>query len=362
MRHLNFSGEEILETINMVRTEQLDIRTITVGISLFDCVSDSCDGLCRNVYDKVERVARDLRRVSAEISQEFGLPIINNRIAVTPVSLIAGRSGRQELLRIAETLDRAAHAVNVDFIGGFSAQVEKGMTQIDANLFAAIPEALAATKRVCASVNVGSTRAGLNMDAIADIGRIIKRTAELTGDGEFDRLRQARRVLQCGRGQSVHGRSVSRRQRARVRRQCRGQRPRRRAQGHQGGRRRRFRHAGFDHSPDRVQDHPRRRAGRANRRGPIGAAVRHRRSVAGANSGRGRQRRADIGGNRIGQRRHARLDGGARAAQRRREEGRRHGVELCRRTFRRLHPAVGRRGNDRSGANAARSPSTSSKP
>ena len=180
MRHLNFSGEEILETINMVRTEQLDIRTITVGISLLDCVSDSCQGLCRNIYDKVERITRDLRRVSAEIAEEFGLPIINNRIAVTPISLIAGRSTPAELLRIAETLDRAAHAVNVDFIGGFSTSVEKGMTQVDANLFAAIPEALAATKRVCASVNVGSTRAGLNMDAIADIGRIIKRTAELT--------------------------------------------------------------------------------------------------------------------------------------------------------------------------------------
>ena len=180
MRHLNFSGEEILETIQMVRTEQLDIRTITVGISLLDCVSDSCDGVCRNVYDKVEKIARDLRRVSAEISQEFGLPIINNRIAVTPIALIAGRSTPDELLRIAETLDRAAHAVDVDFIGGFSTNVEKGMTQVDANLFAAIPEALAATKRVCASVNVGSTRAGLNMDAIADMGRIIKRTAELT--------------------------------------------------------------------------------------------------------------------------------------------------------------------------------------
>ncbi len=181
MRQLTFSGEEILETINMVRTEQLDIRTVTVGISLLDCVSDSCDRLCRNVYAKVERTARDLRRVSAEISQEFGLPIINNRIAVTPISLIAGRSDRQDLLRIAATLDRAAHAVNVDFIGGFSAQVEKGMTAADASLLAAIPEALAATRRVCASVNVGSTRAGLNMDAIAEMGRIIKRTGELTG-------------------------------------------------------------------------------------------------------------------------------------------------------------------------------------
>jgi uncharacterized protein len=180
MRHLNFSGEEILETITMVRTEQLDIRTITVGISLLDCVSDSCDGLCRNIYAKVERVARELRRVSKDISAEFGLPIINNRIAVTPVSLIAGRAGPQELLRIAETLDRAAHAVDVDFIGGFSAHVEKGATQLDANLLTALPQALAATERVCASVNVGSTRAGLNMDAIATIGGIVKRTAELT--------------------------------------------------------------------------------------------------------------------------------------------------------------------------------------
>jgi uncharacterized protein (UPF0210 family) len=119
MRHLNFSGEEILETITMVRTEQLDIRTITVGISLLDCVSDSCEGLCRNVYEKVERVARDLRRVSADISQEYGLPIINNRIAVTPVSLIAGRCGPLELQRVAETLDRAAHDVKSISSAGF---------------------------------------------------------------------------------------------------------------------------------------------------------------------------------------------------------------------------------------------------
>ncbi|HWW36334.1 MAG TPA: PFL family protein [Xanthobacteraceae bacterium] len=182
MRHLNFSGEEILETITMVRTEELDIRTITVGISLLDCVSDNPDTLCRNVYEKIERVARNLRRVSAEISEEFGLPIINNRIAVTPVSLIAGRSRPEHLLRLAETLDRAAHDVDVDFIGGFSAHVEKGMTGIDANLFAAIPQALATTGRVCASVNVGSTRAGLNMDAIAAMGGIIKHAAELTAE------------------------------------------------------------------------------------------------------------------------------------------------------------------------------------
>lgn len=186
MRHLSFSGEEILETIDMVRAEQLDIRTITVGISLFDCVSDDCDALCRKIFEKITATARDLRQVSAAISQEFGIPIVNNRVAVTPVSLIAGKSGAAELLKIAETLDRAAQTVNVDFIGGFSAHVEKAMTGIDAELVTAIPAALAGTKRLCASVNVGSTRAGLNMDAIAKMGRVVKETASLSAaDGSI---------------------------------------------------------------------------------------------------------------------------------------------------------------------------------
>ncbi len=182
MRHLGFSGEEILETISMVRTEQLDIRTITVGISLLDCVSEQPETLCRNIYDKVTGITRNLRAVSQALSREFGIPIVNNRIAVTPVSLIAGRCGPDELLRIAETLDRAAHEVDVDFVGGFSAHVEKGMSPADQALIAALPRALAATKRVCASINVGSTRAGLNMDAIAAMGRVIKEAAALTAD------------------------------------------------------------------------------------------------------------------------------------------------------------------------------------
>lgn len=186
MRHLNFSGEEVIETISMVRTEQLDIRTITVGISLFDCVAGDAETLCRRIFDKITRVAGDLRRVSGELAREFGLPIVNNRIAVTPISLVAGTCGEADLRRVAETLDRAAAAVNVDFIGGFSAHVEKGATPVDARLIAALPEALAHTRRVCASINVGSTRAGLNMDAIAEMGRTVKRTAELTAaDGSI---------------------------------------------------------------------------------------------------------------------------------------------------------------------------------
>lgn len=180
MRHQSFSGEEILETIDMVRTEQLDIRTLTVGVSLFDCVSQSSDTLCRNIFEKVTRTAKNLRHVSRQLEREFGLPIVNNRVAVTPISLIAGASSNVDFLRIAQTLDRAASELDIDFIGGYSASVEKGITRADAHLMASLPEALAATERVCSSVNVASTHSGLNMDAIADIGPIIRNIAQMT--------------------------------------------------------------------------------------------------------------------------------------------------------------------------------------
>ncbi len=180
MRYLNFSGEEILETIRMVRTEKLDIRTVTIGISLLDCVSHNCEKLCDNIYSKINSVAQDLLRVTAEISEEFGIPIVNNRIAVTPISQIAGNCEVGDLVKIAETLDQAGHAVGVDFVGGFSAHVEKRATPVAKALIEALPSALCATKRVCASVNVGTTRAGLNMDAISQMGQAIKLVAAAT--------------------------------------------------------------------------------------------------------------------------------------------------------------------------------------
>jgi uncharacterized protein len=195
MKHLSFSGEEIIETIQMVRTERLDIRTVTIGISLLDCVSDDPARLSRNIFDKVTTIARDLRRVCSDLSLEFGIPIVNCRIAVTPISLIAGKCGPDQMLDIARTLDRAAHELEVDFIGGFSALVEKGATTADAATIGAIPRALASTQRVCASVNIGSTRAGLNMDAIAKMGLIIRETAELTADR--DSIGCAKLVVFC---------------------------------------------------------------------------------------------------------------------------------------------------------------------
>lgn len=182
MHSLRFSAEEIIETIDMVKVERLDIRTITIGISLLDCVADGVGPLCERIYDKVTRVAANLTRTSRAIGAEFGIPIVNNRISVTPISLVAGRAGPDEFVAIARTLDRAADELGVDFIGGFSAQVEKGMTSGGKNLIASIPQALAATKRVCSSVNIGTTKAGLNMDAVAMMGRTVKETATLTAE------------------------------------------------------------------------------------------------------------------------------------------------------------------------------------
>lgn len=182
MRTLNYSAEEIVETIDMVRVERLDIRTVTIGISLFDCVGSDTATLCERIYNKVTKVAAELTRTTRDIGQEFGLPIINNRVSVTPISLVAGQADVDGFVQIAQTLDRAADTLGIDFIGGFSAHVEKGMTGADHNLIAAIPRALAETKRVCSSINIGSTKAGLNMDAVALMGRTIKESAALTAD------------------------------------------------------------------------------------------------------------------------------------------------------------------------------------
>ncbi len=174
--------KNILETISMIREENLDIRTVTMGISLFDCVSDEKDKLCRNVYEKIMRRAEKLVPTACEIEKKYGIPIINKRIAVTPAALIGGQLPEEGYLQLAETLDRAAAELGVNFIGGFGAMVQKGMTVGAERLLRVIPEALAGTERVCSSVNVATTKAGINMDAIALTGGIIKKTARLTAD------------------------------------------------------------------------------------------------------------------------------------------------------------------------------------
>ena len=171
---------EILETIKMIDEEYLDIRTITMGISLLDCMDPDIHVSCQKVEEKICRLAKDLVKVGREIESEFGIPIVNKRVSVTPISIVAGACNDKDYVEFAKTLDKAAEELGIDFIGGFSALCQKDYTKGDEILIKSIPEALACTNKVCASVNVGSTRSGMNMDAIKEMGQIVKQTAELT--------------------------------------------------------------------------------------------------------------------------------------------------------------------------------------
>ena len=176
---VNFN--DIMETITMIQSENLDIRTITMGISLMDCADSDIDRSCEKIYDKICSRAGNLVAVGETIEKKYGIPIVNKRISVTPVSLLEAVSGG-DAVKYARVLDKAAKTVGVNFIGGFSALVQKGFSAGDRELIEAIPQALSETELVCSSVNIGSTRAGINMDAAALMGRVVKKTAELTAD------------------------------------------------------------------------------------------------------------------------------------------------------------------------------------
>jgi hypothetical protein len=175
---------EVSETNKMIEHEKLDVRTITLGISLLDCCDSDLDALNAKIYNKITRVAKNLISVGADIEREFGIPIVNKRISVTPIALIGSSACKtpKDFVTIAKTLDRAAKTVGVNFLGGYSALVSKGMTQAEENFIRSIPEALASTEMICSSVNIGSTKTGINMDAVKLMGEIVKETAELTKD------------------------------------------------------------------------------------------------------------------------------------------------------------------------------------
>lgn len=174
---------DIMETITMIQDENLDIRTITMGISLLDCCDGDIDRSCDKVYEKVYRCAKDLVQTGCDIEQKYGIPIINKRISVTPIAMLVGASGGDPV-KYALTLDRVAKDVGVNFIGGFSALVHKGFSPGDRELIEAIPRALSCTEFVCSSVNIGSTKSGINMDAVRTMGRIIRETAEMTAGNQ----------------------------------------------------------------------------------------------------------------------------------------------------------------------------------
>ena len=174
---------EILETISMVKEQNFDVRTITIGIDLHDCIHPDIDVLNQNIYNKITRIGKDLVKTAHELSLQYGVPIVNQRISVTPIAQIAAATKADSYVSIAQTLDRAAKAIGVSFIGGFSALVQKGMSPSDEVLIRSIPEAMKVTDIVCSSVNIGSTKAGINMDAVKLVGEIIKETAEITSEG-----------------------------------------------------------------------------------------------------------------------------------------------------------------------------------
>ena len=173
---------EVFETNKMIEKENLDVRTITMGISLLDCADSNLDVLCQNIYDKICRQAKDLVKTGEDISREFGIPIVNKRIAITPISLVGGSACKtpDDYVKVAKVLDRAAKTVGVNFLGGYSAVVSKGMSKSDELLISSIPKALAETDFICSSINVGSTKTGINMDAVKLMGEIVKQTAEAT--------------------------------------------------------------------------------------------------------------------------------------------------------------------------------------
>ncbi len=173
---------DILETITMIQDENLDVRTITMGISLLDCCDSDIDRACTRVYDKIARYAKDLVKTGEQIEKEFGVPIINKRIAVTPIAMIAAACDKRDPVKLAVTLEKAAQTCGVNFIGGYSALVQKGFSPGDRELIESIPEALAVTEHVCSSVNIASTKAGINMDAVGLMGEVVRRTAKRTAD------------------------------------------------------------------------------------------------------------------------------------------------------------------------------------
>ncbi len=173
--------QDILETINMIRAENLDIRTITMGISLLSCANSDIHTSCDKIYEKICRQAEHLVKTGENIEKEYGIPIIHKRISVTPISMLVAASGGDPVL-YAKTLEKAAQTVGVNFIGGFSALVQKGFAAGDEALIQSIPEALAETEHICSSVNIGSTKAGINMDAVATMGQIVRKAAEITAD------------------------------------------------------------------------------------------------------------------------------------------------------------------------------------
>ena len=335
---------EILNTIEMIKHQCLDIRTITLGISLKDCMSEDMGRAICKIKEKILRKAENLVKTGEEIEAEFGIPIVNKRISVTPISIIGEPTGAVDYAPFAVALDEVGKEVGVDFIGGFSALVHKGMTPGEKNFILSIPEALSKTDIVCSSVNVGTTRAGINMDAVALMGRVVKEAAERTADKGG--IGAAKLVVFCNAVEDnpFMAGGVSRHRRGRLRGERGRQRPGGCICGHQGYA---GREPGRNCRADQengVSHHPHGRT--CGQRGfeKARGGIWHCGPFACADPGPGRQRRPDTRSHGHQNLRRLRHDGGAGAVKRRGQEGGRDGQLQRGRVIRRVYPGERGRG------------------
>ena len=177
---MNLLPDEILETIDMIEMQNLDVRTVTMGISLLDCIETSAEKTAENIYNKIVKNGKDLVKIADEVASKYNVPIVNKRVSVTPIAIIGNATDATDYTIFAKALDKAAKEIGIDFIGGFSALVDKGFTKGDLRLIESIPAALSQTDRVCSSVNVGSTKSGINLDAVKMMGKTVKELANLS--------------------------------------------------------------------------------------------------------------------------------------------------------------------------------------
>ena len=200
--------DEILSTIGMLHGEHLDVRTVTLSLNVNDCAAPSVPLMCTKLHRKIVSHAGRLVEICGKVGSKYGIPIINKRLAISPIATILAGHGHNAAVQVAKTLDEAAEECRVDFVGGFSALVQKGITRADENVIESLPEVLSQTNRVCSSINVATRKAGINMDAVHQMGHIILKIANATADRQGFGVREARRIRQRARRQSVHGRSV----------------------------------------------------------------------------------------------------------------------------------------------------------
>ena len=357
------TAQEILETVSMIRSENLDVRAVTMGISLADCAAGETRRTAERIHAKIVRRAGRLVEVAAELQEKYGIPIVNRRVSVTPIADVVGSDDPAAYVEVGARARRGRRRRSASTSSAASARSSRRASRAATPPSSRpSPTPSAARERVCSSVNVASTRAGINMDAVLRMADVLLAVSKRTADARLHRLRQDRRLLQRARGQPLHGRRDARQRRAGVQHQRGHLRPRRRAQRRRRPPGRLAHRARRPHQAHDLQDHARRRARRPRGLADARRRDRHHRPLAGAHAGGGRLHRRDPREHGAGAGRRSRHDRRAGHAQRRRQEGRHDGHVVHRRPVRRLHPGERGRGDGQGRRRRRPAASRSSRP